>query len=193
MPLFRWLAPFYDPAMKLVGHEKTLQKIIEKMELTKKDKLLDLGGGTGLLLEYLPEDLEITLVDSSDSMLNKAKNKDRKQKVNYVQASGSSLPLENNHFEHVVIADALHHFEKIEETIREAKRVLKPTGALYIMEFNPRFFFTKIISLAEKAAGEPANFLRPQELSSLIAKSGWQVEQFNVSQTLYILKAKKFA
>jgi len=191
MDFFKWAAPFYDLAMKVVGHGGSLKQLMERIEPAAGDKLLDLGGGTGQLLDYLPENVKVTLVDSSEEMLVRAKRKERKQKVKYINARGDNLPLPDDTFDYIVVADALHHFTKVDETIRELKRVLKPGGKLYIMEFDPETLLTRFISGAESLAGEPANFYSPEELSKLVTEIGLNPEIDGISKSLYILQGSK--
>ena len=188
MTMFKWVAPVYDLAMNVVGHGSSLEKLAGIIEPGGGENLLDLGGGTGQLLDYLPADVKVTLVDSSEAMLARAEKKQREQKVQYIQARGDDMPLEDESFDYAVIADALHHFQGIGETIDELARVIKPEGELYIMEFDPDSPLTKFISGAESLAGEPANFFRPQELSGLLAERGFVVEKKRISSSLYVLK-----
>jgi len=221
MDLFTLAAPIFDLAMKMSGHHKVLVELgnrIKKDELKrhsngnrnqinlnqkkiKEDqklqndqpavKLLDLGGGTGELANYLPENLEVTIADPSEAMLKKGRKKDFSQEVKHVLADGADLPFADNSFDYLTISDALHHFRKVEEALSEAKRVLKPGGKLYILEFDPTTFFTKAIIFFEKLAGEPVNFYMPEKLAEMVTENGLQTEHKFLNKSLYILCAKK--
>ncbi len=190
MALFRWAAPIYDATMNLVGHGNTLQELVEIMEPEPSKRLLDLGGGTGQLLDYLPGNMKVTLVDSSEEMLTQARKKARTQKVKYINARGDDLPITGDTFDYAVVADALHHFSRVSETIEELRRVLKTEGEIYILEFDPESLLTKFISTGESIVGEPANFFSPQELSQMVSEAGFTTCQDNISTSVYIIKGK---
>lgn len=221
MDLFTLAAPIFDLAMKISGHQKVLVELgnrINKDELKRYSegslnqfnfkqkafntgveieneqpavKLLDLGGGTGELANFLPQNLEVTIADPSQAMLKKGKEKDFKQQVKHVIADGAELPFADNSFDYLTISDALHHFHEVEEALSEAKRVLKPGGKLYILEFDPTIFFTKVIIFFERLAGEPVNFFQPEKLAEMLSKNGLKTEHQYLNKSLYILSAQK--
>lgn len=199
MDLFTLAAPVFDLAMKLSGHNKVLVELgqrIKKEEsssnLSNRQKnLLDLGGGTGELVNYLPENLKITIADPSEAMLKKGENKSFSQSVEHILADGADLPFADNSFDYLTISDALHHFQKVEPALKEAARVLKPGGKLYILEFDPTTFFTKTIIFFEKLAGEPVNFYQPQKLAFLLAENSLETDFEYLNKSLYIIMGKK--
>lgn len=221
MDLFTLAAPIFDLAMKMSGHHKVLvelgnrikkdelkrhsegnrnqlnlnQKEFETDQKQKNDqpviKLLDLGGGTGELANYLPKNLEVTIADPSEAMLKKGREKDFSQEVKHVLADGADLPFADNSFDYLTISDALHHFRQVEGALSEAARVLKPGGKLYILEFDPNTFFTKAIIFFEKLAGEPVNFYQPEKLAEMMAENGLKTEPKYLNKSLYMICAKK--
>lgn len=214
MDLFTLTAPIFDLAMKISGHNKVLVELgnmIKKDELkrhskgsrnqlnlgadfSKKEqsiKLLDLGGGTGELINYLPKNLEITIADPSEAMLEKGRAKNFKQEVKHVPADGADLPFEDNTFDYLTISDALHHFDEVEPALKESARVLKNGAKIYILEFDPRTVFTKIIIFFEKLAGEPVNFYQPDKLAALMAENSLQTDYEYLNKSLYIICARK--
>ncbi len=191
MDFFRLAAPFYDTVMNIVGHGNSLETLAERIDLEAGDKLMDLGGGTGQLIDFLPEEADITLVDSSEDMLARARKKYNNGKVDIVKGRGDDLPQADDEFDYIVIADALHHFDEINGTIQELDRVLKPGGEIIILEFNPGSLLTKFISVGESLFGEPANFYYPEELRSLFSQKGYSTSIDNLSNSLYILRGLK--
>ncbi len=200
MDLFTLAAPIFDLAMKVSGHDKVLVELGERIKKDSlevenntghKRTLLDLGGGTGELVKYLPDNLEITIADPSEAMLNKGKEKDFTQTVEHIRADGEDLPFADNSFDYLTISDALHHFRQVEPALQEAARVLKPGARIYILEFNPETFFTKTIIFFEKIAGEPVNFYRPEKLSTLLAENGLQSKYKYLNKSLYIICGEK--
>ncbi|RCW57350.1 class I SAM-dependent methyltransferase [Halanaerobium sp. ST460_2HS_T2] len=221
MDLFTLAAPVFDLAMKISGHEKVLVELgnrIKKDELKRHSgsrdsgfnfnlsansseqelkeeqsevKLLDLGGGTGELVRYLPRNITVTIADPSQAMLAEGRKKDFKQQVKHVLADGADLPFESDSFDYLTISDALHHFRRVDSALNEAARVLKPGGKLYILEFDPTTFFTRVIIFFEKLAGEPVNFYQPEKLTEKLARNELKIEHQYLNKSLYILTAKK--
>ncbi|KZF24652.1 S-adenosyl-L-methionine-dependent methyltransferase [Xylona heveae TC161] len=94
-------------------------------------KVLDLAAGTGKFTELLarrPEAYEITAVEPHAGMLQEL---DKKALKGVVTKSGTatSIPLEDESVDAIIIAQAFHWFAT-QETLRELHRVLKPTGVL---------------------------------------------------------------
>lgn len=82
-------------------------------------RVLDVGCGTGLLMQFLPDNA--VGVDKSEEMLSVARSKypDRK----FVQASAGNLPFGNSEFGLVVSISAAHLFENKENAFSEMLRV----------------------------------------------------------------------
>ncbi|MFW5999630.1 MAG: class I SAM-dependent methyltransferase [Halanaerobiaceae bacterium] len=188
MKFFNIIAPFFDLAMKVVGHSDSLEKVAERIDFSEGDKLLDLGGGTGQLLNYIPEEVDVTILDSSEKMLERARNKVKRQNIEYVKGRGDNMPFPDHIFDHIVIVDAFHHFNQVDTTIMELSRVIKPSGQLYILEYTPESNVTRLISAGENLVGEPANFFRPSELIDIIKNVGFEFRKPDISGSTYILE-----
>ena len=199
MGLFTLAAPIFDLAMKISGHDKVL---VELGEIIKKDeaeigdnsdkrKLLDLGGGTGELVNYLPQSLKVTVADPSKAMLKKGKKKNFSQPVEHILADGADLPFADNSFDYLIISDALHHFRQVKKALKESARVLKPGAKIYILEFDPTTFFTKVIIFFEKLVGEPVNFYQPEKLSAMMGENDLKTKHEYLNKSLYIMCAEK--
>ncbi len=201
MDIFTFAAPIFDLAMKFSGHHKTLVELADRVkdEENKVDesrkmqstKLLDLGGGTGELPKYLPENIEVTIADPSEAMLKKALQKNYSQKVEHVVADGAELPFEDNKFDYITISDALHHFREVKQALTETERVLKKGGKMFILEFDPDTTLTKTIIFFEKIAGEPVNFFKPEKLAELLQKNGVETSHEYLNKSIYVMKAEK--
>lgn len=105
------------------------------------DSLLDLGTGTGRMLEVLaPLAARAVGVDASADMLAVARaNLDRAGVGNAQVRLGDihHLPFQRNGFDVVTIHQVLHYLDEPERAIAEAARVLRPGGRLVIVDFAP--------------------------------------------------------
>lgn len=103
--------------------------------------LLDLGTGTGRLLEILaPLYQRAVGIDMSREMLAVARaNLDRAGIASAQVRQGDILapPVERDAFDLVTIHQVLHYLEQPGEAIREAARLLRPAGRLMIVDFAP--------------------------------------------------------
>ncbi|MEA2935841.1 MAG: hypothetical protein QOD74_2487, partial [Variibacter sp.] len=103
--------------------------------------LLDLGTGTGRVLELLGPQIERGLgIDLSPSMLSVARARlDRAGLRHCAVRQGDILdvPAPKDSFDAVVIHQVLHYLDDGSAAIREAARVLRPGGRLLVVDFAP--------------------------------------------------------
>jgi len=103
--------------------------------------LLDIGTGTGRILEILAPRVERALgIDQSREMLSVARvNLEHAGLENASVRLGDmyQLALPDDSFDAVVIHQVLHYADRPAAAIAEAARVLRPTGILVLVDFAP--------------------------------------------------------
>ena len=107
------------------------------------EQLLDIGCGAGnyslKMLSKLPN-LECTLVDLSDPMLDKAYERVSEQtnkKVQVVKGDIREVPLKQNYFDIILAGAVLHHLrddQDWETTFKKIYGILKPGGCFMISD-----------------------------------------------------------
>lgn len=115
---------------------KFYKKLIDFMQVTPNSKILDVGCGTGEILKRMDEKFEIDGygIDNDDKMLQVAKEKCPKMDIR--TGSCDTLPFEEQKFDAITVCMAYHHFENRIGFAKEASRVLKQGGSLYLAEFR---------------------------------------------------------
>ncbi|CAD7037939.1 ArsR family transcriptional regulator [Pseudorhizobium halotolerans] len=118
--------------------EKALLKLVGR---TPVDSLLDLGTGTGWILQLLSDVYRRAVgIDASRDMLSVARaNLDKAGivKASVRQGDILNLPLDGQDFDLVTIHQVLHFLDQPERAIAEAARVLRPGGRLLIVDLAP--------------------------------------------------------
>ena len=103
--------------------------------------LLDLGTGTGRMLELLGPDLERGLgIDFSLDMLALARARLDRVGLKHCsvrQGDIYNLTLPRDSFDVVIVHQVLHFLDDGARAIREAARVLRPQGRLLVVDFAP--------------------------------------------------------
>ena len=103
--------------------------------------LLDLGTGTGRMLELFGPDIERGLgLDLSLDMLLLARDRLERaglRNCSVRQGDIYDLPLANDSFDVVIVHQVLHFLDDGARAIREAARVLRPGGRLLVVDFAP--------------------------------------------------------
>ena len=103
--------------------------------------LLDLGTGTGRMLELFGAEIERGLgLDLSLDMLLLARDRLERAGLKHCsvrQGDIYDLPLANDSFDVVIVHQVLHFLDDGARAIKEAARVLRPGGRLLVVDFAP--------------------------------------------------------
>ena len=175
--------------------------ILEALGNWQFDSLLDLGTGTGRLLELLaPLYARAVGVDASADMLAVARaNLDRAGVANAQVRLGDiqHLPFTRNSFDVVTIHQVLHYLDEPERAISEAARVLRPGGRLLIVDFAPHNLEFLRERHAHRRLGFAGNAMRPWiEASGLAVEAARDLpagEGGKLTVTLWLAKDHRVA
>lgn len=139
---FRAHAGEWDTIRKLHAADAAVEAaILDALSERPIRSLLDLGTGTGRILELFGPRLERGLgIDLSLAMLAIARARlDRAGLRHCTVRQGDiyDLPLPKDSFDAVVLHQVLHFLDDGAGAIREAARVLRPGGSLLVIDFAP--------------------------------------------------------
>jgi ubiquinone/menaquinone biosynthesis C-methylase UbiE len=124
------------------GRSKILDPdhILEKLELTVKMVLADLGCGTGFF--SIPASRRVKKVfalDIQQKMLDILTDKIKKEKITNIEtilSDESSIPLPDRSVNILLMANVFHELEEKSSLLKEVKRVLGLSGRLAIIDWK---------------------------------------------------------
>lgn len=124
-----------------VPEAKVEAAVLDLLGDARIDSILDLGTGTGRMLEMLaPRAVRAIGLDVSPAMLSIARvNLDAagQRHVQLRQGDAYALPSDLQRFDLVILHQVLHYLDDPARAVREAARALKPGGRLVIVDFAP--------------------------------------------------------
>ncbi len=186
--MFDKIAPLYDPLSWLFLPDLK-RDILEKIQLKENDKVLDVGGGTGKLIDIILREnpnVKGYVLDRSKSMLRRVPSKEE-----VIMGDSAILPFHSNCFDFVFCIDALHHFEDRNKSLAEMIRVSKKDGEIMILELDPNNYMTKFVEYGERIFGEPSKFYEDKYLKSVFLRKDFRVRIEKINFFQYLLHAKK--
>jgi ubiquinone/menaquinone biosynthesis C-methylase UbiE len=116
--------------------------IFDKINISPKDKVLELGCGNGELWRNkeneIPKGAEIILSDISEGMVNDARVnlKNFQDKIQFQIIDCSELPYEDGTFDIIISNHMLFYVKDREKAFSEIKRVLKTGGYFYCSTYG---------------------------------------------------------
>ena len=107
--------------------------VLQRLETLSYTSLLDVGCGTGYLLDFLARRKKANYcgLDLSQGMLSVARSKNIPG-VCFVQGSAECLPFPTESFDVLTCIQSFHHYPHPNRAMQEAFRVLKP-GGIYLL------------------------------------------------------------
>ena len=140
--VFSNVAKNYDlmnDIMSLGTHRLWKKELINMMNIQITDTIIDVGSGTGDVINLILEKELIKTIHSVDlnsEMLKYGKKRFNNKKVKFIKADAQNLPFENNYFDKYIISFCLRNVTNIKKALKESYRILKPGGRFYCLEFS---------------------------------------------------------
>ncbi len=137
---FQTVAKSWDSIRSLhVSQQKVEDKIREIIGDEPVGELLDIGTGTGRILEILAPRVEHGVgIDLSSGMLAVARSNIERHGHTHLQVRKGdmyNLPVDSGSVDLAIVHMVLHYSDEPQEVIREASRVLRPRGRLILVDF----------------------------------------------------------
>ncbi|ASB49205.1 class I SAM-dependent methyltransferase [Alkalitalea saponilacus] len=152
---------FYTPVYDFIaGYIKnSRKKSVDSLDIKAGDKVLIIGAGTGLDLEFLPKDCEVFATDITPSMVERIKKRNRRlnRQVQTIIMDGQALEFADNSFDKIILHLVLAVIPDPIACISESERVLKHGGQIAVFDKFVRK--GKKVSSLRRLANVFTNFL----------------------------------
>ena len=138
-----------EPHFRPENQEKVRKRIIKLQKKVNAKNLLDVGCGTGFILNIAKDLFEdLRGVDATQAMLDKVDLSSGN--ITLYNKLAQELPFEDRSFDMASSYAFLHHLENYADVLEEVFRVLKK-GGLYYIDLDPNInFWTAMNTLEQK-------------------------------------------
>jgi len=190
---FNQLAGKWDK-MTLEETRARLPQMIDYLAIKPGDTILDVGGGTGILLPLLYEVAgnkgKIVSLDIAEEMLKRARNNCHPNNIHYVHADAAAIPLASETFDLVICYSCFPHFPNKLKALAEMARVLRNRGRLAICHTASR---QAINDLHKSVGNVVVNDTIPDEaiMRKMLAASGLKPIELRDESHRYLAIAAK--
>jgi ubiquinone/menaquinone biosynthesis C-methylase UbiE len=166
-------AAIYDAAFGRAS-ERFYRMLLEQVELTPGAAVLDAACGTGEVLRRMAYICPVDGygIDMSENMVAMAKRKCPNMDIRLSRCENT--PFADNTFDIITVCMAYHHFSEKAGFAKEAARIIKPGGRLYIADPNYPRAIRKFINAFFKALRVAGTFHTPEEMYGQFAECGFE-------------------
>lgn len=132
------IAATYDRRFRRDGMSGTADALLAVARELDARRILEVGCGTGRWLADLrPITQQLYGLDLAAGMLAKARERERR--LHLVRGRADHLAFPAASFDLVYCVNAIHHFDEQRAFVFEARRLLRPDGALAVVGMAPHF------------------------------------------------------
>ena len=185
------IAATYDEGLAGKGSKRFYNLLLREITLTSGAAVLDVGCGTGALLKKLSDTCTLIGfgVDIEKNMVEVAKMK--YPHMDFQISRCDNLQFSNSSFDIIVSCMAYHHFDNKEGFAREASRLLKQDGILYIAD--PRFpwLIRKTLNGFLRLIHINGEFINSAETAARFSDYGLECVGFAYDGYAQVVKLKK--
>jgi demethylmenaquinone methyltransferase/2-methoxy-6-polyprenyl-1,4-benzoquinol methylase len=174
--MFNHISPKYDLLNHLLS--ANIDKLwrnnaIKLLKPWNPEIILDVATGTAdfAIAATAINGAKVIGIDISEGMLTVGRKKIQKKnlgkRIELIKADSEKLPFEKDTFDAAIVGFGVRNFENLKTGLSEIKRVLKPGGVFYILEFSKpvkapykqiyQFYFTSILPLIGRLVSKDSN------------------------------------
>ena len=136
---FNHKAETFDSPKNIFLANLVCQAVEKLLDILSDKEILDFGGGTGLLaLPLAKQAKSVTLVDTSEKMLEQARLKAEQQEIKNIHFLEQDLlknPLKQE-FDLIVVCRVLHHMPDLDAALSLFRQHLREDGQLLLADFT---------------------------------------------------------
>ncbi len=195
---YHFYAPFYD---FLFGStlEPGRRALSAEVRRLQPKTLLEVGVGTGILLNQYPIDTKIVGIDLSEEMLVIAENKIptlNNKTIELILMDAEQMSFPDNTFDCVVMPYILSVTPSPSQLIAEARRVCKQDGCIMVVNHFSGSGFWWFLEKLFKNVAEKIGFRSEFSYQEHIESQDWQIKKvisvnlFNLSKLIIIKNSK---
>jgi demethylmenaquinone methyltransferase/2-methoxy-6-polyprenyl-1,4-benzoquinol methylase len=199
--MFDRVAKRYDLLNDLLslGQTKRWRKRVRKLIAPKPGmRILDIAAGTGTSSAALAESgADVTALDFSKGMLERGKK--LHPELTFVFGDALNLPFETDTFDVTTISFGLRNTNDTSRALKEALRVTKPGGSIFVVEFSHptsrlfrtiyfKYLLRAMPPIARRFSSNPDAYIylaesilawpNQADLAKVISDAGWHNVQF---------------
>jgi phosphatidylethanolamine/phosphatidyl-N-methylethanolamine N-methyltransferase len=177
--VYEKLASVYDLIFGLPLHHGRATAI-RRMAIQRDDQILEVGVGTGISLPLYPRRCEVTAIDLSEGMLERARTRVQQynlRNVRLFQMDATRLKFRNNSFDIVFAPYFINCVPDPLAIAREMRRVCKPGGRLvFVNHFLSDGPITSKLERAIAPLTVHLGFKSDFDLPAFLAQTGLRAE-----------------
>ena len=158
--------------------------VLEELKKYPFQELLDVGCGTGPMIELLLKefpDRSYTGIDLTPRMIEVAQEKQLAHS-RFLVGDSENLPFDKDMFDAVICTNSFHHYPNPQAFINEASRVLKDGGKLILRDYTSNKFMIWLMNhiempLAHISGHGDVRIHSCEEVSNMCKAAGLRVEK----------------
>lgn len=160
----------------------THEAFLRNINIDKRDAILDLSGGTGLLAQKLIKQNysfeKLVINDPSANMLGIARNRlQGHPRVHFTNQKAEEIELENTTFSAIFCLNSFHFYRKQLKVLDHCYRMLKPNGRLYVLDWNRAGLFRLINLIISLSAREHIDTKSLKEFEEILVSKRFEVQE----------------
>lgn len=178
---YKRYAHYYDLVFGAVFHPGR-QAAIECLQCQSKNRILEVGVGTGLSLSMYPQNVKVVGIDLSEDMLARARTKVRNEELDHVEAllqmDAQQMSFPDDSFDKVVAMYVASVVPDVEKFVDEIRRVCKPGGTIIFLNHfeNKNPIIRKLESWIQPLA-KYLGFHPDFPMDEFLQRTGFQVKE----------------
>lgn len=178
-------------------NDLTNPSYLDFLELRESDLVLEIGSGLGILTRDVAARVphgKVCGLERSPAQIAEASRRNPFAHLHFIEASAEDLPFEEARFDVVYCRYLLEHVPDPVRVLREAKRVMRPGGKLFVQENNlqadvlypdcPRFdhVWRGFVKLQERLGGDATI---GKKLFFLLKRAGFRHVELSIAPEVH--------